>query len=226
MSSLLALFLSSGSSGTDLCGMAGFQRTHDYYHTDYSWEDCDEALVSYTGVLAHYLGLQGSYIASESGQHRFRLWRAVSGVSQAGGVPEVDFEVDGNYVTVTASVNPYDASRSLIPYFRYSLHAYYSRGEDQYNSEMRLEIALPGSLPLSTISNVNGGETCRRSGCADMALNRAPSMCRPAPTLSSSPQATRVATGTATFTAAPLRIGSRRRYLRLSFGFVFVGLRG
>jgi hypothetical protein len=34
------------------------------------------------------------------------------------------------------------------------------------------------------------------------------------------------ATSTRAFTVAPLRIWSRRRYLRMSFGFVFVSIRG
>jgi hypothetical protein len=172
-------------SGTDTCGNPGFQVLNEYYEKDKIWNDHTEGWVRWEGSTTHYLGLKGSYIASETGPHTFRVFGDVWSPSSESGYG-FEFIVEDNSVHHTGMQcdRPWD----VVKYFRYKLYMYYDT--DKYSSAVQMIIVFPNGT-AARISNANDGETCYESGCGDRSLSREPYACQPAPSISHTPTPTR-----------------------------------
>jgi hypothetical protein len=178
------------------CGTPGFQITVDDESGDFGWEDSQSAHVEHHGTWSenqYYLGLRGSFVASKSGSHTFRL---VRGCWEPSDMPPTAFFLEGDEIQIWHTAAVHDRPLDVTQDFRYKLFAYYL--DELIATWMEFHIIPPGE-GAQIINGDNGGETCEESGCRDTGLSRDPYQCLPSPTPSHTP----TSTASLGFVAAP-----------------------
>jgi hypothetical protein len=177
---LVLVFLLIGSYSADAsCDTGGFQTLSvTYWSQREDWGNNYQAYVSWDGALPHYLGIKGSYIAQQEGDHWFRVICHAFGGSRQ---PDFWYDCEHQSGTITSTATYWEGGPyTFHPYFRYRICARYAEDNSRYSSTLALEIVI-GVQSSTIMSSANGGRACEESGCADMTLSRDVWSCRPNP---------------------------------------------